>query len=66
MMPTSLGRCVWGYYSNAGEKGPLVPLAEVKASLAEVQGSQGNPWKHMVVLGDPKGGLQGRDAGCWV
>ena len=41
MMPTSLGRSIGGYYSNAGEEGPLVPLAEVKASLAEVQGDPG-------------------------
>ena len=43
-----------------------MPLAEVKASLAEVQGTQGNPWKHMVVPRDPKGRLQGTDAGRWV
>lgn len=66
VMPTSLGRCIGRYYSNAGEKGPFVPLAEVKASLTEVQGAQGDPWKHMVVPRDPKGGPQGRDAGRWV
>ena len=51
-MPTSLGRCIGRYYSNAGEKGPLVPLAEVKASLTEVQG---DPGRSLEAHGGPQG-----------
>lgn len=44
--------CVGGVIQMLGEKGPLVPLAEVKASLAEMQG---DPGKSLEALGGPQG-----------